>query len=170
MFKYASDVNKYLLAFQQGDRTYVHDLFELTANHLKGVARLYLINKSFDDDAISIAFAKVLAYIHSYDPTQDGYNWLCKIVQNVAYTINECERKMQEGEMRFAQERMTNSYDAAFDEAEFFMDIEKLNDTDQFIAHQRFYLDQPMETIGDDLNISKVAVFQRIKNFCKKLK
>ena len=96
MSKYRKEVNKYLQGFQNGDRSQLGKVFDVTANHLCAVAYKYLTNKSYCDDVVSDAFCKVLQYISSFNMEQDGYNWLCKIVEKIAYTYNEKEKEKRE--------------------------------------------------------------------------
>ena len=84
-----TETNKLLLRIQQGDKESRGLLFQLTYNHLVVVARKYLKDKNYREDIVSSALLRAFEYIHSFDPTQDGYNWLCKIVQNLCYDFNK---------------------------------------------------------------------------------
>jgi len=165
MSKFSKEVNECLLKIQQGNKEQIEQLIDITAVHLKSVARLYLTNKDFDEDVLSNTYINVLLYIDSFDPKQDGYNWLCKIVQNFAITKNETENKIAATETEFLKDRET-VYNDLYD-VDFFLAIKGLSKTDRTIAYLRFYLDQPQQVIGDYLHISKPAVCKRLKKICK---
>ena len=166
------DINKYLIKIQQGDRSYVEPLYEATANHLKVVAKFYLVNKSLAEDVISNTFINVLKYSHSFDPNQSGYNWLCKIVQNAAQTINKNEERIYLAQGKAVADMPTEYYDKNFDYDLDFDDTLRLieDKTDKMIAFRRYYLDEKQEQIGEFLNISRAAVCKRIQNIIKFLK
>ena len=87
------ETNKLLVLIQQGDINSRNQLFQRTYNHLIVVARKYLNNKNNAEDVVSSAYLRAFEYIASFDPNQDGYNWLCKIVQNLCYDFNKKEEK-----------------------------------------------------------------------------
>ena len=162
------DVNKYLIKIQQGDTSYMEPLFNDTANHLLAVAKFYLVNKSLAEDVVSTSFINVLQYIHSFNPKQSGYNWLCKIVQNTAQTFNSKEQKIYIAQGKSIADQPTEYYDNGFNANLDFDDILRLlKGTDQIIAFRRFYLDETLEQIGAKLNISRAAVSNRVKNIAK---
>ena len=81
--------NELLLRIKQGDEASKNELFNFTYNHLIIVAQKYLNNKNDAEDVVSSTYLKAFSYIHSFEPTQDGYNWLCKIVQNLCFDFNK---------------------------------------------------------------------------------
>ena len=84
--------NEILLRIKQGDEAGKNELFHFTYNHLIIVAQKYLNNKSNAEDVVSSAYLKAFLYINSFEFTQDGYNWLCKIVQNLCYDFNKKDK------------------------------------------------------------------------------
>lgn len=169
MSRFAKEVNEYLLKIKQGDKSWYGPLWEMTANHLLGIARMYIANKNLAEDVVSLSFIKVQNYIHSYDPNQDGYNWLCKIVQNMAYTVNEIEIKHAKAEKVFALQQEAVYEEKDFDRMDFFMLINGLEPTDKFVMYQRYYEDKKLDDISNQLKISKGAVSQKIKRLRKTL-
>ena len=83
------EVNKLLSGIKAGKEDSKEKLFELTYNHLKIIARCYVHNKNDIEDVLQIAYLKVFRYINAIDVSKDGYNWLCKIVQNEAYRFGK---------------------------------------------------------------------------------
>ena len=78
------DVNKVLIKIKQGDEESKNVLFEKTYNHLKSIAYPYVRNKADVEDVLIEAYLRIYQYVATFDPNKDGYNWMCKIVQNVA--------------------------------------------------------------------------------------
>ena len=85
--------NEILLRIKQGDEASKNELFNFTYNHLIIVAQKYLNNKSNAEDVVSSAYLKAFSYINSFESTQDGYNWLCKIVQNLCFDFNKKDKQ-----------------------------------------------------------------------------
>ena len=93
MFNDRRKLNKLLLEIKCGDKSKIDDIFDLTFNHLKFVALHYLFNKREFKDALCEAYYRTLKYINSFNILKDGYNWLCRIVQNVANDMNKQSNK-----------------------------------------------------------------------------
>lgn len=167
MYFNAKEVNAYLLKIKQGDKSQIGPLFEMTTLHLRNVAQFYLADKNSANDVVSETFVRIMKYINTYDIDQDGYNWMCKIAQNVAYDFNKKDARDAASERRFARDNDNSDDDDDLDRIEFLSVIDVLNDTDQFIAYKRFVEKETLEEIGLALNISKVAIHQRIKKIKK---
>lgn len=170
MFYKAKEVNDCLLKIKQGDKSQYEPLLEITGLHLRSVAQYYLANKSLANDVVSEVFIKLLYYIDSYDCEQDGYNWMCRITQNLAYDHNNKEAKIAESEQRYAMDNQILARNHDFDEVEFSLLTEGLDETDRYIAYKKFVENSTLQEIGDELKITKVAVCKRIKKIFKKIK
>lgn len=167
MSEFTNDVNKYLLAVKQGDLSQFDPLFRLTVLHLRSVARYYLKNKSYDEDVTIDAFVKVYKYIGSFDSNQNGYNWMCKIVENVALSYNFSQARAAEAERKFATEHYELGVENDFNAVDFFMIISEFDEPDHTIALMRFYLGFKLEEIGRKFKVSRVAIFNRVQKICK---
>lgn len=165
-FSYTKEVNEYLRNIKAGDRSQGGPLFQITAMHLIGVARRYLKNKSLDEDVVSETFERIFKYIGSYDCSKDGYNWICRIVQHTAYTFNVKEIRITKSENQYVCERLLIP-DDCFNEVEFFMQLDALNDLNKQIAIARFLFGMTYEDIGKLFKISKTAVFFHVRDICK---
>lgn len=171
MSKYRKIVNKYLQGFQNGDREQLGKVFDLTANHLCAVAYKYLINKSYCDDVVSDAFCKVLQYISSFNAEQDGYNWLCKIVEKTAYSYNEKEKEKQENSLTIdAIENLGNEDGHKEIKLDLLIAMDKLTVQNRNMVYDYYYRDLTYSEIADKYHIAKSAVHKRIKNSFKKMK
>lgn len=169
MSDFTKDVNECLLKIKQGDKSQYEPLFQMTAMHLCGVARFYLTNKDLVEDVISETFIRVFKYIDSFDLGQNGYNWMCKIVQNVAITYNVTENKIARSEQQFAKEVAEISRND-YDEIDFLEQFDVLSTFDKEIAVERFCLGLSFDDIGKRHDMSKPAAFQRVKKICKIMK
>ena len=89
MSRLAKDVNRCLIAMQNGDLHKFEDLYKLTYNHMKSVALLYLTNKSLCEDVVEDTYVKVFKYYYSYQIGSDGYNWMCKAAEHIAFNYNK---------------------------------------------------------------------------------
>lgn len=167
MGDFAKDVNECLRVMQQGDRAAFDMLYVMTYNHMRYIVNRYLSNKSFLEDVISDTYAKVMNYAYAVDVSRDGYNWMCKIAQNMAISCNERERRIAKAERMYVADRKLLQTEEVFNEAEFFICMSKLSEFDSKLITMRFYLGMTFEEIGDRLGVSKVAVFQRIRKICQ---
>lgn len=167
MSVFTKEVNEYLLGYQQGDKSQLGLLFNKTAMHLRGVARIYLVNKSYDEDVVSDTFVKVSEYIHSFDNNQNGYNWLCKIVQNTALTYNGGQAKSAKVELKYVRDNVKLLVEDDFDAFDFLMMISELDEPDHTIAIKRFCFGCTYDEIGKEYNVSRVAIFSRVRKICK---
>lgn len=169
MSQYTYEVNAYLLQIQQGDRSKLDDLFISTAGHLLKIARRYLNNKSLDEDAVSEAFIKINLYVDSFDCSKDGYNWMCKIVENEARTINKDEKVIAEAEITCAKlQELIAPYDI-LDDISFGEKLSCLDETERYVVYRRFVENESYEVIGRALNVTRAAICKRLKNIYKKL-
>lgn len=164
------DVNKILIKIQKGDENSKNVLFEKTYSHLQIVARRYVWNKNDIEDLLMETYLKVFRYIYAFKPTADGYNWICKILQNTAYDFNKEHR--QEILM---DEWNGNAYE---------MDIEELIATsdelrrwlasysarEQKIMYLRYWEGRNIQEIAQALGMGKSNVHKQIKKIEKKIK
>lgn len=88
MSHYEEDINKYLIAFKNGDRSQFDTFFHKYHDRFLSYAVYFLVNKDHREDIISEAYMKICMYISSFDPNEDGYSWIIKIIQNTARTQN----------------------------------------------------------------------------------
>lgn len=167
---YAKEVNYYLSAIKHGDNSKFKPLYDMIASRILGVARYYLIDKSYCEDVTSEVFQKIYLYINSYDESKDGYNWICRITRNVAYNFNN----------KFSQNPDNAEPDAVLQEivltedaekrADIFRAIDKLDPESREIVYLYYYLCNTYQEIGDKLHISKVAVKKKIDKILSQLK
>lgn len=89
MSKFRKEINSILFCLQKGDKSKQQALFDVTYNNLKVIALKYVSDKNDYEDVLLEAYLRAFQYISTFNINYDGYNWLCKIVQNVAYDFNK---------------------------------------------------------------------------------
>lgn len=168
MSQYTKEVNAFLIKIQQGDVNQLDGLYEITFCHLRAVAEMYLANKSFADDIMNETYEKVLRYSYSFDREQDGYNWMCKIVQNLALSKNKDELRigLAENAYFYANPAPVLDVEDCLSDISFFEAIKELDEMDRQIAFCRFCLSEPLQTIGDRFGMSRAGIFKRLKKIC----
>ena len=85
MSKIGAEVNRILREIKLKKQDAFEHLIAITYNHLKVVAFNYLKDKNDVEDVVNETYLRVNSYIDSADLEKDGYNWICKIVQNLCY-------------------------------------------------------------------------------------
>ena len=170
MSKYTKEVNAYLLKIQQGDRALIEELYNSTMGHLIKVARRYIKNKNLVEDVISEAFIKITKYIDSFDCSKDGYNWMCKIVENEAIDINKEEYEIAEAEKFFAKMKELIVAADCLDDISFYEKLNSFDETDRYIVYHKYVEDESLETIGRALGVTRAAVCKRLKKIYIKTK
>ena len=168
---YAKEVNKYLTALQNGDATQFKPLYEAMQTHVMGIARYYLIDKSYCEDVTSEVFQKIFLYVNSYTENTDGYNWICRITENIAYDYNS---RMPPPSADPAKIDLVAREFAISDDTEekldLFRAIDSLEPDSRELIYLRYFLGKTYQEIGEKLNISKVAVKKKIDKILSKLK
>ena len=174
----AKEVNEYLCAIKHGDKAKFKQLFELISHRILGVARYYLVDKSYCEDVVSEVFAKVYLKIDTYDESKDGYNWICRIVENTAYDFNENTAKY----FNYRTSQNSDNIDSVpvLPESELLEDVEKRADLFRAIdkldpeslelINLYYFLGDSYSEIGKKFHISKVAVKKKIDKILSKLK
>lgn len=167
----AKEVNKYLSAIKHGDLSCFKPLYDSIATRVMGIARYYLVDKSYCEDVMNEAFQNVFLYINSYDESKDGYNWICRITENVAYKYNNhmpppsadlSEVDSDAGKIAIA--------DDAEEKLDLFKAIDSLDAESREMVYSHYFLGKSYQEIGDGLHISRVAVKKKIDKILSKIK
>ena len=168
---YAKEVNKYLVALKNGDITQFKPLYEAMQTHVLGIARYYLVDKSYVEDVTSEVFQKIFLYVNSYQENTDGYNWICRITENVAYNYNNRVLPTTvDPTVADSVDRELVGSDKTEDKLDLFRAIDALETENREIIYQHYFLGKTYQEIGEKLRISKVAVKKRIDKILSTLK
>lgn len=162
------EINEILIKIKNGDEQSKNDLFEKTYNHLKIVAWPYVYNKDDVEDVLAEAYLRVFQYIDSFNPKKDGYNWICKIVQNVARDMG---RKDQSVPLEEAEEiaYFVDFEDVLATKDEISRLLQVYPRRDREMVRRRFWGDKTIESIAFELNMGKSNVHKRILKITKEI-
>lgn len=169
MSKYAKEVNRYLLYIQKGDETKIKDLFDLTANHLKGMVNVYLNNKNDCEDVVIETFERVIRYIRSFNKNQDGYNWICTIARNIIRDHNIDEEFCESLDKADKADLLPDEKEIIDTKIDIYYATKNFDDINKEIFRRRFYFNETLEEIGKALGLCKSAVHKRIQNILKEI-
>lgn len=170
MSRYVKEVNKCLVSIRQGDRSAVLKLHDMTVYHLKGFIWGYLSNKACLDDVILETYQRVTTYINSFDEERDGYNWLCGIAKNVAYTHNKKENRAHETVSTEVEPVAQDWCEALETQLSLASAMKDLNDVDRRILYLRFYNQSTLDEIAKEFGVSKTAIFYRLQRILKTIR
>ena len=94
MDKLVTRINKLIVRISKGDIRALDELYDLTSRMLLVMAKKYLYDKSYAEDLVSETYYKLVKNAEKFDATQNGLNWLYKIIHNEAINIRNiiCHR------------------------------------------------------------------------------
>lgn len=114
-------------------------------------------------------YIKVIKYVATFDENLDGYNWLCKIVQNVSYNYNQKEFKRDEDRDKCED----SDYVEKWENVDALMDVEiflnSLSDVEKRIFTLKYDMEYSFRAIARILGCSKSEVNRKHKLILKKL-
>lgn len=126
------------------------------------VAFNYLADHNDIDDVLSETYIKVYKYANSANADQDGYNWLCKIVQNLCYDYN-AKRGFVEFTDRLSQHTLFYDIEETLIEySQLYAAIAKLEAIDQDIVYLKYWGDMSLKEIAEKKNMKKSSVYVRL--------
>lgn len=127
--------------------------------------------KVFDyEDILIEAYLRIFKYINSFNIKKDGYNWMCRIVQNVAYDFNsQTVSNLPLTELTFSS-IIGDEIDKFIAKDELFSIICNLSAQEQNLIYLRFYEGLTYLEIAKMLNSRKSTVHKQINTILKKLR
>ena len=166
MSQFTNKVNHYLEKMKSSD-IYFEKLYNLCYEHLLVIAKLYLSDKSYAEDIVCDAFISVYNNIQSFDSNKNGYNWLCKIVQNKAFNFNLKSKKVEfSSEIDVGDEDFTDYINLKSDIA---VVLKHLGEREMQIIKLRFFEDKTYEEIAEIVSLSTTAIHKQVRKILKKV-
>lgn len=162
MSVFRKDINGILSRIQNGDQSGKAELFEKTYNHLKAIAYRYLRDKNDVEDVLSEAYLKAFSSIHAFDKSKDGYNWLCKIVQNIAYDLNEKTLACLPLDERFVVADESDFETALSQSDEIWRWLKDCDERDKRIVYLKFWEDYSYSEIAKLMGMKRSNVHKRV--------
>ena len=163
------DVNQVLIKIKKGDEESKNVLFEKTYNHLKSIAYPYVRNKADVEDVLIEAYLRIFQYVATFDPNKDGYNWMCKIVQNVARDWDKSFFKgvsLEDVEQNVPIIEMEETI-AMQDEVQRL--LQPYSERDRKMMYLRFWENRTIEEIAKSLGMGKSNVHKRISKILEEI-
>ncbi len=156
-------VNKLIADIKKGKKEALKELHTATFNHLKLLALNYLADLNDIDDVLNDTYLKAFKYIHSAKDDRDGYNWLCKIAQNLCYDYN-AKHGITDFTDRLSQHTLFYDIEETLVEySDLYAAIAKLDPIDQEILYLKYTADDSYQVIADKMNMKKSTVYARQK-------
>jgi len=170
MSRFRNEINKLLYSLQMGDKSRQKELYDYTYNNLKVIALKYAIDKNDYEDILVEAYIRVYKYVGTADLNKDGYNWLCKIVQNVAYDFNKCIKPTVPLDDISFTKIFGDEIDKIISKDEVLKEVCQLSEYDQRLIQLKFYEDMSYAEIAKILNSKKSTVHKQVINILDKIK
>ena len=170
MSKLKGKVNQLLKKIKEGDTNLIEELYFLTANHLKIIAYQYLANKDDVEDVMMEICVRVQMYIDSFNPTMDGYNWLCKMAEHVAFDLNKSHKANSYMEKLEVQFQIDDEMMRHFEKYEILRIMKTMTAEEQQLLYYRHWLEYKICDIADLMGMKKSNVHKKIKQCEKKIK
>lgn len=157
------DINQYLIAFKNGDRSQFVSFYEKYHDRFLSYAVYYLVNKDNREDVMSETYIRICKHIQSFDPAKgDGYDWIIKIIQNTAQTINKRDLKYKTVEIDNIY--LADEHDS-YSEVDIELFLEKTfkkKDYKNYVIAMLIVKGRKQEEIAKMLGISESAISQRM--------
>ena len=163
------DVNQVLIKIKKGDEESKNVLFKKTYNHLKSIAYPYVRNKADVEDVLIEAYLRIFQYVATFDSNKDGYNWMCKIVQNVARDWDKSFFKgvsLEDVEQNVPIIEMEETI-AMQDEVQRL--LQPYSERDRKMMYLRFWENRTIEEIAKSLGMGKSNVHKRISKILEEI-
>ena len=155
-------VNRIIINIKKGQPEALKALHTATFNHLKIVALNYLADRNDIEDVLSEAYIKVYKYVNSANEDQDGYNWLCKIVQNLCFDFN-AKRGIVDFKDRLSQNTLFYDIEETLIEySQLYAAIAKLDADDQELVYLKHWGEMSLKEIAEKKNMKKSSVYVRL--------
>ena len=155
-------VNNILREIASGKNGALERLHNATYNHLRIVAFNYLADPSDVEDVLNDTYFKVSRYIHSADVNKDGYNWMCKIVQNIAYDYNSQHEVFTPINKIESKSLFYEIDDILIEKDRVLQIIKTMHEETQKLIYFKFWEDLSYEEIARKMGMKKPTVYKRI--------
>lgn len=170
MTQFELEVTECLTAIKKGDQTKFDRLCRLTYAPLNRLAKLYLIDKSYAEDAVADVYLNICLYADSYTIGRNAYTYLWQIVKNNAYNYNKDYLKhhsLSIEDINVCDEK--DQFEKVISDIDFDIACKHVGYTNAMILFWTYRDELTQEVIGEMLGVTKSAVNQRLKGSLKKL-
>jgi len=170
MSKLGEEVNSLIKEIKKGKWHAFEKLHDLTYNHLTVIAYNYLYDSSDIEDVINNSYFRIYQYINSADADKDVYNWMCKIVQNIAYQYNKKHNVTVDINKAETQNLFYELDDSIIETTDIMRAVKALNREEQELIYLKYWEDLSFSEIATLKGAKKPTVYKRISVALKKVK
>lgn len=176
MSKYQREINLILAQLKSGDKSKQQELYNKTYNHLRMIALRFAVNKDDYEDILLEAYLRIFRYVGSVDLTKDGYNWMCKVVQNVAYDFNRkytYNLSLDDPNLNLEpdlSELFSFLEEKIVDKNLLEHEINKLTALEKEIIYLKFWQGLTYSQIAYKVDSKKPTVYKKIQSIIKKIR
>lgn len=173
MSRYKRQVNEWLAVIASGDMAAFKEFFDFTYESLRKVAMRYLRDRSEIEDVMETVYLHIFQ-AKTFDAGKDGYNWLCRIVQNVARDFNNARPRTVELEK--AEKRAEFRADATelaqrrLEREEIRKELKKLSPRERKLLKYRFGEEYTYAQIAEKTKMSRSTACDAVAGAVKKLR
>lgn len=169
MSSIGAEVNQILREIKLKRKDSFERLFAMTYNHLKIVAFNYLADKNDVEDVLNEAYLRVYRFIDTVDLKKDGYNWICKIIQNVAYDFNAKKKKeftchIEVGDLFYELDENKSEYSYLWSA------ILELEPQQRKLIYYRFWEGYSLSELAKRFELKKTTVHKKLQKIFLQLK
>lgn len=163
-----SKINRYLTNIKKGTLSSLTKLFKYTYSNLYCVAFAYVRNKNDIEDVLSKAYENAVRYIHTFDKTMNGYNWLYTIVKNCAKEFNKKDFQRLCVVCDIDEEREDEF--EILDHIVLKVAINSLSDQDKKLLYQIYWEGWTVKEIARVSGVPITTIYSRLGSIYKKLR
>lgn len=168
MSKLGNQVNELLIKYKNGNESAFRQLFDITYCSLIIVASKYIKDAEKAEDAVSEAYVTVYNKIGLFDENKDGYNWLCKIVENKVKDIIRAEKSYVSVELYDIP--TTGELDKAETHIDVFRLLANLDEEEYKMVYLRYIEEKTIRQVAEELGLSVSKVERKLFKIVQKLK
>lgn len=155
----------------QGDISALDEIYEQYGGLFFVMAKKYINNKSLAEEVVSEALCRVVRSAKKFNTSQNGLNWIFKIIKNICIDWNKSDSEY----IIVDSTELTNladiieSPDNSIDQVELSMVLRKLSAEENELLYLKFWESLTVREIAKRLNKPKSTVQLHLDNALKKL-
>lgn len=170
MSKLGDTVNKLIRDIKKGNQESFEKLHDVTYNHLTVIAYNYLYDSSEIEDVLNESYFRIFQYINSADTNKDGYNWMCKIVQNIAYQHNKKRNVTVDINKAETKNLFYELDETIIENTDILRAVKTLNKDEQELIYLKYWEDLSFSEIAVLKKAKEPTIYKRITALLKKIK
>ncbi len=153
-------VNIYIFQIAKGSEHALESLSRAISGRMMSVALSILHDRGLAEDALQESFLKIVQKAHTFSSGDNGYAWICKIVQNVSLNILRTERRRKTVNIDecFSLAMSDDVFERSRSSVDLANGMKTLTMEEQSIIYQRYFMDFTIRDIAKSTGKSKSYV------------